>query len=567
MNFTLKTRILVLIVVPMLAISLFFIVMSKQMGDAINENGVESFETNSYKNKEKELQRLLEIATDVVRTYHEKAQQPGADEESLKQQALDALAQIRFGHADTGYFWVNNKDAVMVMHPTNKDLIGQDLSGFQDSNGVALFRDLTRKASTKGSGFVRYVWDKPGEQGKFAKLSYGRMFQPWGWVIATGVYIDDIEKNVATMRQKAKSIQNESFGYMLALAAAFLTAVIVFALIVVMRSIVSPINSLKLVAKDLYQGEGDLTKRLPIKGRDEISQASEYVNGFIAKIEELIANAKQSSSENASISHELSTTATGVGSNVEKSVGVIDAASAKAGEIKNDIVKAIEDAQKSKKEVVAANTNLGSARDEIVAMSQKVQDSAHVENELAQKMNELSDQAGEVKSVLDVIADIADQTNLLALNAAIEAARAGEHGRGFAVVADEVRKLAERTQKSLVEINSTISVIVQSVTEASDSMNQNAESIRDLASDADMVQQRINETVSVVDRASNATDKTVGDFEKTGKEVEEITAQVSQINTLSSNNARSVEEIASAADHLNAMTDELNNKLEDFKTS
>ena len=333
------------------------------------------------------------------------------------------------------------------------------------------------------------------------------------------------------------------------------------------KALITPITNLTVVAKDLYQGEGDLTKRLPVVLKDEIGIASEYINGFIQKMEKLISNTKQSSNENASISHELSTTATQVGNNVEKSVTVIDEASSKANAIKDNIVDSIKVAQESKREVIEANSNLNEARDEIVTLTSKVRDSAALEVELANNMQQLSTQADEVKSVLEVISDIADQTNLLALNAAIEAARAGVHGRGFAVVADEVRKLAERTQKSLTEINSTISVIVQSITEASGSMNSNSQEIQKLADIANSVEEKIDNTVAIVDKAVQATDKTVGDFEQTGSDIEQIVAQVKQINTISSNNARSVEEIAAAADHLNSMTDALNNKLEEFKTN
>lgn len=310
----------------------------------------------------------------------------------------------------------------------------------------------------------------------------------------------------------------------------------------------------------------DLSLRCKSVSKDEIGTISNQLDKLINIFHDLVNGAKNSSNENASIAHELSTTALGVGSNVEKSVVIIEEASTQAKEIKNEIVSSIVDAQEGKKEIIVANENLESARDEIINLTTKVQVTVEAEIALADRMGTLSEDANEVKSVLVVISDIADQTNLLALNAAIEAARAGEHGRGFAVVADEVRQLAERTQKSLTEINATINVIVQSIMDASGQMSHNSQEVQTLADISVEVEKKINNAVSIVNNAVEVSDKTVNDFEKTGKDVEAIVEKVAQINTISSNNARNVEEIAAAADHLNSMTEELNSKLETFRT-
>ncbi len=375
-----------------------------------------------------------------------------------------------------------------------------------------------------------------------------------------------VGQNKKIVTQVLNNATNVIKNQMIIATIAFLILFIIL-YFVIRFAVLDPLNNLTKKAKDLSSGDGDLTKKLEINGDDEIAQASKEINNFIEKVRVMTDEAKHISNENSSIANELSSTALEVGRLAENSTNATNEANNKSMTIKSNLESSAEETNDARRELEEVNKHMSEANASILTLAHDIQQSAATEVELAGKIQQLSSDAAQVKDVLTVISDIADQTNLLALNAAIEAARAGEHGRGFAVVADEVRKLAERTQKSLVEINATINVIVQSIVESSEEMSLNSKKVESLSQSASNVEMKINE---MADLLKNAADKTSSSIEKsnheTKRDVDEITTQVSIISGISSQNARSMEEIASAAEHLNEMTETLNNKLNEFRT-
>nr|WP_149710924.1 methyl-accepting chemotaxis protein [Campylobacter concisus] len=325
-------------------------------------------------------------------------------------------------------------------------------------------------------------------------------------------------------------------------------------------------NPIDRLGTNLNAITSDFTIKIPIYGKDEIAKISKDINDFIERIRILISDTKHLSSENSSVANELSSTSLQTGKRVEKSTEIVEETNQRCKVMQENMKESLAVAQAGKDDLQKASTHIKTATEAIRSLSAQIIDSANVENQMADKIDQLSRDAEQVKSVLVVINDIADQTNLLALNAAIEAARAGEHGRGFAVVADEVRQLAERTQKSLTEINATINVIVQAINDSSEQMGINSKQIQELTHVASDVEKTINVMSETMNNAIAMSDKTMQDYIVTGKNVNEIMEGISNINQISSENARSVEEIASAAEHLNKMTDALNSKLSVFRT-
>ena len=331
-------------------------------------------------------------------------------------------------------------------------------------------------------------------------------------------------------------------------------------------ALVKPLKNMENRAEDLAHGEGDLTQRLDIKGNNEIANVANYINDFIKKVQDTIVQAKSTSNENSSVAEQLARTSLEIGQKAEEESKIVSEVSSQGKSIQTFLQGSIENAKDTKNEIDGAESALSSTNQIIVTLSGEIIQRSEAEAELADRLQHLSSDAQEVKNVLEVISDIADQTNLLALNAAIEAARAGEHGRGFAVVADEVRKLAERTQKSLSEINASINIIVQSITDASEAISLNANAIEKLSENAVVAQDEISNSVAVMDNAVIKVDKMVEGYISNSQDIQIMIDKVEVVNELSVSNARSVEKIASASDHLSSMTEKLNNLLASYKT-
>jgi len=375
--------------------------------------------------------------------------------------------------------------------------------------------------------------------------------------------VDELSKNV-----KKANFNRLATNKILSVVILAFIAVFVFSFFFIIgKSINNSVTKAK-EACELIRHTKDLHTRIGTGTHDEINDTMQAVNMLLADIEAAIKQAKNNAHENASVAEELSSTSLQIGKRAEEEATIVAHTSSAAQKVVHEIAEASDESNTVKEVITQAQSSLAKAQSLLVQTLEHLSSTTEAELQINDRLNHLATEAQQVRSVLDVIGDIADQTNLLALNAAIEAARAGEHGRGFAVVADEVRKLAERTQNSLIETNATVNVIVQSIGDISGEMNKNVVLMHELSNFSHQVNLQTEDAVSMLDKSVEATKNVVLTAQKNVKMIDtEVVRNVQTINTLSSSNARSVEEIASAAEHLAKLAGMLSNTLSQFKTA
>ncbi|RXK01674.1 chemotaxis protein [Arcobacter sp. CECT 8989] len=624
-NLTIKNKLLIIVISTIITVSVILAIKAIYSINHISKQNIEKYTKDAYKNKELNLKNYVSLAMNTLQDEYNNMESEGISEEEAKQNALKAIEKIRYGKE--GYFWINDLELNMLMHPVSKSLVGRNVSDVKDPEGKYFFKDIKKLAKSQGSGLITYVWDKPGFDKPQPKYTYIEVFKPWGWVIATGSYLDDVEKSVAQMQ--ASSEEDTADAILLIFVGVLILTIVISTIVVFIanRMIVKPLSKLTGTVKALTKFSS-ADQKINIDSKDEIGDLARYFNEYLESIRRVTAQDQkiveesekaiemvragffaykvESDSENRStndlkntinvlidefkdhlgeinkalneyskgnfeydfdvknVSGNLGSVVRGtksIGDNVSEILATIMTSGEKLAnniEILTSSATSLSDsanAQAASLEETAAaveeiNSNIQNSTqnmdkmkeldDVVMNSAQKGQQLAH---QTATSMDEINTEVESIAEAITVIDQIAFQTNILSLNAAVEAATAGEAGKGFAVVAGEVRNLASRSAEAAKEIKDLV--------EKATSKANNGKNIADtMIKGYDELQGAIVQTKEIIDNVANAS-------KEQGLGIAQINDAITILDKNTQENASDATSIASLASEVKNLSNNL----------
>ncbi len=470
-------------------------------------------------------------------------------------QAQDAAKHlfnsINFGN--DGYFIILDNQQNIVAHGADSQVINQNAQQVFQSQQPINLNTLVNDAKSSQVATAEINFPNPSTGLLEPKLVEARYYQPWDWTVITGSYTKDINEVMYSM----------AIDYLIIM---LMISIPIFLFFLVLNvSITAPLKEAIAAMRDIAQGEGDLTQKLPTKGKDEVADLAKAFNLFVVKIRDMVAELKP-------IGHNLDNDAQRLLNAAEESnvsVEHLHRETASVATAINQMLSTTQEmANNTNQAADAANSVKSQAEQSMQMMSATLDNTELLATELKnaqQVTHALGKSSSQIGSILDVIRGIAEQTNLLALNAAIEAARAGSHGRGFAVVADEVRALANRTQDSTNEIQNIIKDIQSGVNQVVTSNEQNQTQSQQVQTQATEVSDSLSDILQLIAHISDMNTQLASATEEQSIVTEEINRNVCKITELTEVSVKANESNHNAAVSLQKISQDSAQTLGQFK--
>lgn len=502
--------------------------------------------------KQAELKSLTNVAYSLIERQSKLVDAGKKTQAEGVEEALADLSSLRYGNND--YFFVLDKQHRMLMHPIKASLNGTSVANAKDPNGKQLFQEMVKGAIRDGEAYVDYMWARPGSTDPVDKLSYVRLHPQWGWVVGTGVYIDDIQ---LTFQRALRS------------AVLFLVGILSIALVIgfiLANAIATPIKTLKQLMVRATTNH-DLRLRADINSRDEIGEMAQTFNSMLSSFDSIIANVANASDQVSQSAIELSaTTAQTQGGMQDQKHETIQVATAVT-----ELSSTVQDVARNTENSVKLTNNATLAAN---GGKQRVREAMDAVDTLAAQLNQsgklttqLKNESSNIATILEVINNIASQTNLLALNAAIEAARAGEQGRGFAVVADEVRTLAQRTAESTQEIQQVIGSLQSGAENAATAMLDSHDAALNVVDKARHADDALDEIVREVAYINDMMTQIASATEQQSAVTEDISTNLVRISDVSDECATASVQVAAASEELARLSEHMKGLTARFQVS